>query len=886
MARNEKSDQQITQAVALGQQNQALLPRLRNWCRHLQITDYSGGLIHELYGLPMNLELCCPHAAGQYRAMNLEWNARMFIDEKCVNCAFHDEVFPQNFGREVLAQREQAEQAAALHAQEQATRRAELQADIDALLKDEQTQGDTKSLSILKLVQQLGRPQADHAVAATVLEAARLSPSFFTPSALNYLALHLDASHAPVVLQILRTLLDAGHQLADFARQQLLAVVEEGEVLDAAVGVLAAVAPVDLVAQPGLLSRILGRLHYEHHSRRAHETEMIYPEVVALLQRWAAADVAAYEQLLKQQLSLPNKHDRLRVLGLLQDLATVAPGLVLPLTEAVARSLAFEEDGYGDSADHAARHLLASLYAHDPETVFATLRELYTSVTASVQLELLEFYGRALCDDELVRPAHAAVWVSHLVSGMVTPGPDARKDAAQQQVEDVAYRAPHLLVPHQDAVLGALVAAVGSYRKFQWFRAELQNSSAPPTTFNPLLGRHGVEIQGLDLQEQRRLHKAELTVEHLLRAGQQNLPQAIVTLMERVSSEADGLLKARLLKVLRSGLSDPLSIGRTLPVLYTSLFDTVTRDVRYEALRSVEHLLDQHPQCVTVTLLGVVKVLLNDPDVAIRGQAIRAYGALLRQFPEALEPEHLQRILAAITNKYRALHKAAAATALSIAPFLAAEQRLLLLVGVLQLEEVYYAEQDYAYCKELIGMALRLAQEAPAQRLRIVEHYVVKYCNCGEIYTEKDFMERLTQLTAEEPQLRPAWLAQALAYMQRVEPEFSSHVDLREVLLPALQQLPYAEVVAHQEVLEEFVRAQIRAGHYQDVYGVYAVFGAQGLHAPLHALTRYFTQQVPATKANAHALEVNATVKRLSGLEAAVAAGQVDNTVLTALCPR
>jgi hypothetical protein len=871
----------------MGQQNQALLPRVRNWCRHLQIADYSGGLVHELYGLPMNLELSCPHAEGQYRAMNLEMNARMFIAEKCVDCAFHAEMFPQNFGREVLAQRQQAAQAAALQAEEQAARRAELQAEIDALLAGEVTQGDTKSLSILKLVQQLGSAQADHAAAATVVEAARLSPGFFTPAALNYLALHLDTPQAPLLLQALRMLLEASHELPEFARQRLRAAIEDGEPLDAAVGVLGvALAPADLVAQPEMIRRIVGRLRYGHRAMRAEEeTATVYPQVVALLQRYAAADVTACQQLLAEQVALPGKQDRLRVLGLLQDLVAAAPELVLPLTGAVVRSLAFEEDGYGESADHAARRLLASLYAHAPEAVFTTLRELYPKVAAEAQRELLEFYGRALRDKGLAQPAHAAAWVSQLVSSMAATGAEALKHTAQQQVEKVAHQAPHLLAPHQDAVLGCLVAAVGHYRKFQWFRAELQNPGAPPTTFNPLLGRHGIEIQGLDLKEQRRVRTAEGIIEHLLRAGQENLRQAVVTLIAQVDSETNGMLKARLLKVLRDGLSDPVGIGQTLPVIYTSLFDTAALDVRHEALRSVEHLLDNYPQCVTVTLLGVVKVLLKDPDVAIRGQAIRVYGALLRQFAEEVEPEHLDHILAAIMDTRRALHKAAAATALSIAPFLASEQRLLLFVGVMQLEKAYYAEQNYEYCKELIGTALRLTQDVPTQRLRIVEHYLIKYCNCGEIYTEKEFMERLTHLAADEPHLRPAWLAQALAYMQRVEPEFSSHVDLRDVLLPALQQLPHADVVAHQAALEAFTQAQIRAGHYQDVYGLYAVFGAQGLHAPLHALTCYFTQQVPATKANAHALEVNASFHRLSGLEAAVAAGQVNENLLATLRP-
>lgn len=287
MARNDKSDQQFNEALVLGQQNQALLPRLRNWCRHMQIEDCSGGLIHEMYRLPMNLGLSCPHAEGQCTAMNLEWNASMFIEENCVNCAFHAEVFPQNFGREVLARLQQAEQAASLQAQQQAGQRAELQTEINVLLAGEQTQGDMKSLSILTLVQQLGAMDADHTLAAaTVLEAARLSPSFFTGAALNYLALHLDTPQAPALLQALRVLVEAGKALPEFSWQRLLAVVEDEELLDPAIGVLGvAVDPTDLTAQADLLRRLVAQLRYERramHSRAEEETEVVYPHVVAL----------------------------------------------------------------------------------------------------------------------------------------------------------------------------------------------------------------------------------------------------------------------------------------------------------------------------------------------------------------------------------------------------------------------------------------------------------------------------------------------------------------------------------------------------------------------------------------------------------------------------
>jgi len=201
MAQNDTTARMVGQATASGERNKALLSSLRNWCQHLRLADCSGGLVAQLAQLPIEVELSCPRAPHTVRSTNLERSGRAFILDCCAGCPSHQELFPKNFGRTVLAQQAQDQQQQ--EAQQQTARQQELQAEINALLAQEQSQADTKTLSILHLVEELGTGQRGQ-TAATVREAAGLSPQFFSPAALNYLSLFLEDPAGATLLDAFR----------------------------------------------------------------------------------------------------------------------------------------------------------------------------------------------------------------------------------------------------------------------------------------------------------------------------------------------------------------------------------------------------------------------------------------------------------------------------------------------------------------------------------------------------------------------------------------------------------------------------------------------------------------------------------------------------------
>ncbi|MGI4742639.1 MAG: hypothetical protein ACRYG7_46365 [Janthinobacterium lividum] len=884
MAQADGIDKGLQDAIALGERNKALLPRLRNWCSHLLIEDQSSGMVAQFYGLPINLSLSCPHATSEAISANLEMNARHFIEYQCIKCQFHVELMPRNFGRDVLAQHEQRQRQAEHAAREHAARRAELRAEIEVLVQQEQLQGHITALSVLNLVQRLQVVDGRASTAATIREAADLVPQFFSTAALNYLTLYLEDPVGPVLLTTIRQVLLSGTKLPSFALDQVVATIQRGHQLDAAVSVFAAaVAPADLPTHGPLLASILANLEYDYRLMRAEEGEdLVYPHAVELVRRFAQADASACQELLTAQVRLPEKRNRIRMMGLLRELIATAPDIVLPLTEVIVRALDFAEDGYGESADHATRHTLALLYHHDPEQVLAVLRQTAPTLSAAGQIEILEFYGRALQDSDLLLPVHAVLLAGELVSDLAAgSGPAQVQDARLGLVVKAACRAPAHFIPHVTVLLGVLLTVVKELQTLRRHQAALERPSDPAPTFNPLFGKHTVEVQSLDAHQQRRVSEVERMMSQLLNADSVASQPTVLEVFAGLNSETDGFIKSRLLKVLRDSIPDPIRISAILPVLYTSLFDAA-RDVRWEALRFLEYLLDEQPACVTQSLLDAVKALLEDADLSIRGQAIQAYGALMRRYPQQVAPDQLKEVLAAVHNPTVALHKAAVATAHALMPFLTESQRQVLLLDIQALEGAYYKNQDFTYGQELVRTLLWLVRDTRPLFLELAERYLTKYCACEEFYAAQDALKRLTRLLPENPELRLAWLPQALHYLIRVEPYYSS-TDLREELLVALHQLSYAEVVAQQRELAGFAQTQITAGHFYDAFSVYAVFGTQGLHAQVYALTQYLAQVVPATKATEGVRSVNHTFNQFAQLEDTVATGRLDAAYFASL---
>ena len=120
-----RDDQIFSQGLEIGEANQRLLPRVKAWCRHLDVQMTSSGMLAQMTGLLIgHLKVVCPHGITLSESAHLSWEAREFITRNCVGCAYHQEISPKNYGREVLAENARREREEA----EAADRRKELKA--------------------------------------------------------------------------------------------------------------------------------------------------------------------------------------------------------------------------------------------------------------------------------------------------------------------------------------------------------------------------------------------------------------------------------------------------------------------------------------------------------------------------------------------------------------------------------------------------------------------------------------------------------------------------------------------------------------------------------------------------------------------------------------
>jgi hypothetical protein len=78
-------NREIEKSVEVGRKNAALVDKVTNWCRHLELKMESAGLVAEVYGLPVGMmSISCEHASGGgTMSMHLNQVATSFVIENC-----------------------------------------------------------------------------------------------------------------------------------------------------------------------------------------------------------------------------------------------------------------------------------------------------------------------------------------------------------------------------------------------------------------------------------------------------------------------------------------------------------------------------------------------------------------------------------------------------------------------------------------------------------------------------------------------------------------------------------------------------------------------------------------------------------------------------------
>lgn len=890
MTKAGNQNKQLKDAVALGRKNKELIPRVRNWCSHLKIEDVSGGMVAEMYNLPITLRISCPHASGSFEAMNFEWIATDFINDHCHSCKFHKEVFKSNFGRDVINNYEKRKEESEKIEKEETEKKQALKEQVETLFIKEKSQSEVTELSILNLIQSLEKYKDKKKIAMQILEASKLSPIFFSTIALDFLCLYYDDKDiGKEIIQTTENILKSGKSLSTFGFERLNVIIGKKQYIDQAASILNLhMKKNEIIIYIPVIKQILESLSYERNVGDSYDDRPSYPNLISLLINVYDIAPNLLFKLLDEQLKIDIKTDRINTNYLLQELIKANRDTVIPHCTAIIKSLEFEDDGYGESADGVTCSTLCKLYNSAPELTTELIYKLYPKLSEGAKVELSRFYKIILLEDDfaLKFPKHTNNIVEKLFHIILAK--ETKIDLREKIlsiVENTSRKKPELISNYFDILVGFLVDQIKAQETFNWYLKELNNPKDEVSTFNPLQARSYVEVDLERMKIGRTINEIESIIQNLI---SKEVPSdgynKILDIIFNLKSSSDGSLKSKLIEVIRKSVKEPICLAELLPAIHGFLLDIDSNDVRYEAINFVNYIMNEHDQLITQTLIDLIKVFLSDTDIGVKGKAIDTYGTLIRKFPNQIEQEQIQIILDALTNPYVFIHKRAARLSYKIFPFLNETQKTVLIGGIMSHEDLYYKKKDFEYCKELIDILLFLTKEKAEVYSQIVHSYFAKYCDSKDYYTDVDFIEKLTFIRKQNDGFDSVWLQQTLGFLSRTAPAYyNSSSDNRNDLFLTIYEMSQMVIVDNLESIKGLITKKIHALHFSDVFELFSILGYFKLYEPLQELSNYFGKAIEKNKSNEYATEMNETYLRIANLEFKVSNQQIDKKFIKSL---
>lgn len=878
MSTDGNDDKKIENAIEIGKNNQRLIPRVKNWCEHIQIQDVSGGMIAEMYNLPITLKISCPHSNGGFEAMQFEWIARDFIIDNCINCSFHKEVSTTNYGRDAIKKHNAIQLEEKKRIEEEIKKRQALKDEVAVLVSKAKSKSEITSLSILNLIQVLDSDDDQLATAKKIFEASKLSPQFFNETALDSLSIHFtNELIGVIVIKSVETLLKTGKQLSPFAKNRLYEAIKEQKNLDDAVAIFGLIIKgEELTEFDFIINDIVDSLRYKRSIGDDYDLVRSYPNSTSLLINISKTNPVYFNQIIQSKIAINDKVTRININGLLQELLSIDSEILHPHIESIIKSFEFKDDHYEDSADYATCITLSHICEKHSELVLNYCETLQKNLSTGAQKPLIRFYELLLLNekDTSLPCEQSKKLVDRLFTLLLSKTTQKKlRSKLLELFENISDNNSSMIDHHFDAFLGVLIEQIRDFLKFKWYIEELKKPEGQRSTFNPLLGMDYMEIHSDELELKQTIDRTERVIENLIINDDQiEKPTKLVEVITNLNSKSDGLLKSQLIRILRRSVNDPLFIAELLPSIYNFILDQDSKDVRHKGLNLVTQLIDKNDQLITQTLIDIIKVFMNDIDNGIKAKAFEAYGSIMRKFPDQVEDEQIDLILESLTNKYVIVHKAAVKLAYKTHPFLKnSSQKFTLISSIISLEDSYYKDEKYDYCKELIDILLFLTMENREVYLNIVKKYVVKYCNTGDFYTDKDFLVKLTSIRRQYPELDDIWFKETIGFLGRTKPNHDSiSSDTRNNLIQEFYKSPKLLIEQNITLILKFIHQRIDYRFFSDVFDFYSVLSFYSFHKELGQLSVYFNENVPNQKSTEYAIRMNKNYETISTIEQVV----------------
>jgi len=627
MSRERAQQREMEEAVEQGEVNAALIPRLQLWCRHLEVKMYSAGMLAEWTKLPIGLlGIECPHATEGFQAMDLKSVAAYFVSENCRNCPHHDEVEPDNAGREILRETEQVkeEREAARSAAPSAARlrlRGLVSGDISVALKS----APTTEESVLELVALLDDDTHAGEASEKLRQAAELAPEFFSDLACEVISEHmadiLAGNNCAAALRII------GRERASFPPVAVVAALKcvelpfcHDEVLELLADYLSSGGEIPHVA---VVAKVIGHQAYDPDDFPRRGAVHSPPGQLRLLVEVGRRDIERLSHAFEKRLENPEAPVRFGTSLTFQHLLRELPALGPLLKRSFISSFSYEDARSGRSADVEATRALADIFILDPSGTQETLASAFLLADDEVKELIFRVYRSVLeaarrTGDQALGTSSATRCLPELLDVLIPATTSAatpleiRKNAAET-IKNIARYQPDVALSRVDALLGAL--AIVS-------REAVDFVTANPGD-DPLL-------PGFPRSEPRLYDTLESYLASTLKEFADEAPmplwKAIKPILQTLRAEDKGeaKVKARLL-----GLFVPLSRNHMvapelIPELFKGLMNMESVLVRVSALAVIKNLLRRSPELIPDNMREMVVVYLRDQYVAVHRSAAEA----------------------------------------------------------------------------------------------------------------------------------------------------------------------------------------------------------------------------------------------------------------------
>jgi|GEM_PF-2999905 len=845
-----RDDQMFSQGWEIGQANQRLLPRVKRWCRHIDVKMTSYGMLAQATGLPIgHLKVICPHGNTFSESAHLSWEASEFILHNCVGCTHHEEISPDNYGREVLAEKERRDRQEA----DAVDRRKELKAQSYEAAAAALKSGQPKEESVNRFVLDMfgSEEEADRSK-VLLIEAAELGWDFFSDAALDVLADAFTGRNGVSCIEAARMVCRHRKMVPDALTPAALKAVEQG--CDAACGLLsdAIESGQDAAAILRALPLIIAVPEYGGFGVLAGLSGEwpTYPGSVELVCTLMKISSETLTGAFAERLKSPEKLVRFNAIRLLTDLLPRQVEEIMPLIDELLRSLELPDDIYeGSSADGAACNLLAHLYAYAPQTVEASIRAFLRMASQDARVLVLDVYSRLALhgvQEERERwrgwrgfegfrrglyARHGGMAIDQLflAIGDLASSPRDRHEICDS-LKGLIECYPEEGIARIERILGRLMITVREAR------------NAPP----PLTGDVLARMEAMSRDSSYDALKRVLTeiIAELARYKPREVFAAIQDLLGRLSSkdEAESEVKAQLVGTLTSFAETYELVPEVVRELYKHLADFESVGVRASAILVAGDLLSSIPQSVPDNIVELLTVYLTDDYVAIHRNSVRA---------------------------------------LASCKFQKDERGHTVLSRLLEIERYYRQKPGKVYfLREIFSTLRRSFREWPEVKRYIARTLLPAYTRLPDRHFADDMLALMGERVSAYPELARPFVQAALDHLKSTERDpynDDSHTD-RGKIRDRLRDVPLDALVAEMERVRGVIQAKAGKDTF-DVIHLLEILSFRELYAEAAALAEEALSLVPDVKAHAFERQAYALVYTAAMAESLVAQERVNEAV-------